>query len=81
MLFNFVDSANEVFGVFAGVAIGGETWVANGKEYKPSKGSEAYGNFQTILNVGVRGVLNERLWRAPVCVFWLWVWEYGKCVL
>ena len=60
MLFNLVDSANEVFGVFAGVAIGGGTWVANGKEYKPSKGSEAYGNFQTILNVGVRGVLNER---------------------
>ena len=57
LLYNFVDNENESFGIFAGVAIGGETWVANGKEYKPSQGSESYGNFQTILNIGLRGVL------------------------
>ncbi|WP_394955237.1 outer membrane protein [uncultured Helicobacter sp.] len=57
LLYNFVDNENESFGIFAGVAIGGETWVANGKEYKPSQGSEVYANFQTILNIGLRSVL------------------------
>ena len=58
LLYNFVDNENESFGIFAGVAIGGETWVANGKEYKPNGGKgESYGNFQTILNIGLRGVL------------------------
>ena len=60
LLYNFVDNENESFGIFAGVAIGGETWVANGKEYKPKGGKgESYGNFQTILNIGLRGVIAQ----------------------
>ena len=52
VLYNIIDNTNKIFGVFASVAIGGETWVANGKDYKPNGGKgEAYGNFQTILTI------------------------------
>lgn len=57
-LYNFMDKGSDSFGVYAGVAIGGETWIANGKRYKPKEGpGENYVNFQTILNVGLRGVI------------------------
>ena len=59
LLFNFIDAPEHSFGIYGGVAIGAETWVANGKEYKPSEGSESYFGFQTTINAGVRGVFNE----------------------
>lgn len=57
-LYNFMNSGSDSFGLYAGVAIGGETWIANGKRYKPQGGKgESYVNFQTILNVGLRGTI------------------------
>lgn len=58
VLYNFMNKGSDSFGVYAGVAIGGETWIANGKRYKPKQGpGESYANFQTILNVGLRGTI------------------------
>ncbi|RDU51938.1 hypothetical protein CQA49_04210 [Helicobacter sp. MIT 00-7814] len=59
LLFNFIDATEHSFGIYGGVALGAETWVANGKEYKPSEGSESYFGFQTTINAGIRGVFNE----------------------
>lgn len=55
---NFVVNDDHSFGVFVGVGIGAETWIANGKEYKPS-GQESLFNFQTIINLGFRGVIKQ----------------------
>ncbi|MGI0406568.1 outer membrane protein [Helicobacter himalayensis] len=60
LLFNFIDVPEHSFGIYGGVALGAETWVANGKEYKPNGGKgESYFGFQTMLNVGVRGVFDQ----------------------
>ncbi|RDU51937.1 hypothetical protein CQA49_04205 [Helicobacter sp. MIT 00-7814] len=60
LLFNFIDAPEHSFGIYGGVAIGAETWVANGKEYKPNGGNgENYFAFQTTINAGIRGVFNE----------------------
>ena len=55
---NFVVNDDHSFGVFVGVGVGAETWIANGKEYKPS-GQESLFNFQTIINLGFRGVVKQ----------------------
>lgn len=61
LLFNFIDVPEHSFGIYGGVALGAETWVANGKEYKPKGGKgESYFGFQTMLNVGIRGVFEQR---------------------
>lgn len=60
LLFNFIDVPEHSFGIYGGVAIGAETWVANGKEYKPNGGKgESYFGFQTMLNIGIRGVFDQ----------------------
>lgn len=60
LLYNFIDTQEHSFGVYGGVSLGAETWVANGKEYKPNGGKgESYFAFQTMINAGVRGVFNE----------------------
>ena len=59
-LINILQSGNSSAGIYGGVAIGGETWIANGKEFKPSAGpGESYSNFQTILNVGARMLIKK----------------------
>ena len=56
-LFNFANSDSFTFGLFAGVGLGGTTWIANGEDFEPKGGTgkgRSYANFQVALNVGLR---------------------------
>ncbi|PAF44473.1 outer membrane protein [Helicobacter sp. 11S02596-1] len=60
VLWDFINKESQDFGVFAGVGIGGETWIANGKEIQEQnlpKGKASYVNFQTTIDVGLRSNL------------------------
>ena len=56
-LLNFANSDSFTFGLFAGVGLGGTTWIANGEDFEPKGGTgkgRSYANFQVALNVGLR---------------------------
>lgn len=56
-LLNFANSDSFAFGIFAGVGLGGTTWIANGEDFEPKGGTgngRSYANFQVALNVGLR---------------------------
>ncbi|PAF42050.1 outer membrane protein [Helicobacter sp. 11S03491-1] len=56
-LWNLVNTQNGSFGLFVGVGVGGDTWIANGKEYQKKQfpnGKANYTNFQTLIDAGLR---------------------------
>lgn len=59
-LYNFINTQDYNIGLFAGLNLGGITWITNGEEQKPSNGSENRINFETDVNVGLRTSLAER---------------------
>lgn len=56
-LWNIINKENASFGIFAGVGVGADTWVANGKDFQDKyfpNGKAAYASFQTTVDVGLR---------------------------
>ncbi|PAF53268.1 hypothetical protein BKH42_07005 [Helicobacter sp. 13S00482-2] len=56
-LWNVVNKEGGSLGIFAGVGVGADTWIANGKDYQNkyfSNGKPAYVSFQTTIDAGIR---------------------------
>lgn len=56
-LWNIVNKENGSFGIFAGVNVGADTWIANGEDFQKTylpNGKAAIYNFQTQLDLGFR---------------------------
>ena len=60
LLYNFAPKNDVIWGVFAGVGVGGVTWAANGKEYEVSNGDRSYFNFAASANLGLRATIKEK---------------------
>lgn len=60
LLYNFTPKNDVIWGVFAGVGVGGVTWAANGKEYEVSNGDRSYFNFAANANLGLRATIKEK---------------------
>lgn len=60
LLYNFAPKNDVIWGVFAGVGVGGVTWAANGKEYEVSNGDRSYFNFAANANLGLRATIKEK---------------------
>lgn len=56
-LWNIINKENASFGIFAGVGVGADTWIASGKDVQKKmfpNGKAAYANFQTTIDAGIR---------------------------
>lgn len=56
-LWNIINKENGSFGIFAGVGVGADTWIANGKDFQKKyfpNGKATYASFQTTIDVGLR---------------------------
>lgn len=56
-LWNIINKENASFGIFAGVGVGADTWIANGKNFQNKyfpNGKAAYASFQTTIDAGLR---------------------------
>ncbi|PAF47423.1 hypothetical protein BKH41_07530 [Helicobacter sp. 12S02232-10] len=56
-LWNFINKDNASFGIFAGIGVGADTWIANGKDFQEKffpKGKVGYVNFQATIDAGLR---------------------------
>lgn len=60
LLYNFAPKNDVIWGVFAGVGVGGVTWAANGKEYEVSNGDRSYFNFAANANLGLRATIKDK---------------------
>lgn len=60
LLYNFAPKNDVIWGVFAGVGVGGVTWAANGKEYEVSNGDRSYFNFAATANLGLRATIKDK---------------------
>lgn len=60
LLYNFAPKNDVIWGVFAGVGVGGVTWAANGKEYEVSNGDRSYFNFAASANLGLRATIKDK---------------------
>lgn len=60
LLYNFAPKNDVIWGVFAGVGVGGVTWAANGKRYEVSNGDRSYFNFAANANLGFRATIKEK---------------------
>lgn len=59
-LWNIINKENASFGIFAGVGVGADTWIASGKDVQKKmfpNGKAAYANFQTTIDAGIRANL------------------------
>ncbi|PAF52593.1 outer membrane protein [Helicobacter sp. 13S00477-4] len=57
-LWDFVNKENTNLGIFVGVGVGADTWIPNGKDFQKEyfpNGKVTYANFQTTIDVGLRG--------------------------
>lgn len=60
LLYNFAPKNDVIWGMFAGVGVGGVTWIANGKRYEVSNGDRSYFNFAANANLGLRATIKEK---------------------
>ena len=60
LLYNFAPKNDVIWGMFAGVGVGGVTWAANGKRYEVSNGDRSYFNFAASANLGLRATIKEK---------------------
>lgn len=60
VLVNFAEISKNTYGAFAGLALGGVTWIANGKEHEVSNGERSYLNFVASANVGLRATFAQQ---------------------
>lgn len=60
LLYNFAPKNDVIWGVFAGVGVGGVTWAANGKDYEVSNGDRSYFNFAASANLGLRATIKDK---------------------
>ena len=60
LLYNFAPKNDTIWGIYAGVGVGGVTWVANGKDYEVTNGDRSYFNFSASANLGLRATIKQK---------------------
>lgn len=60
LLYNFAADKKTSYGLFAGLGLGGVTWIANGDEYEVSNGDRTYIDLQVNLNLGFRMNMDDK---------------------